>query len=274
MARFRSISAWLILLMAGSAHADVHPLLDEKVILLLGNFFSEGDFRGSLDGEVSGDHPEYDFETQFGLDSEENVPTAALLWRYTPKWSAQLQYFNPERTNTAVLQEDVEFGDVVFGQGTTISAKADVEILRIYFGREFSKRENMSYGIGAGIHWLDIDMSLTGNLIASGQQVINGTQRASASAPLPNVGAWYAWSPSPKWALFAGIDWISVSIDEYSGVLLNSVVGVNYQLSKHFGIGANYQVFRLAADIDKPSWHGDTKVSFDGAYLYLSINWN
>ena len=93
------------------------------------------------------------------------------------------------------------------------------------------------------------------------------------TAPLPNIGAWYAWSPSPEWLLSARTDWLAASIGDYSGGLLNMAVGVDYQLSKHLGIGAKYQLIRLSLDVDKPEWTGNVELEYQGAYIYLSANW-
>jgi hypothetical protein len=45
-------------------------------------------------------------------------------------------------------------------------------------------------------------------------------------------------------------------------------------LFKHLGIGAKYQTFRVNLDVDKPRWQGGVELEWEGAYLYLSGNWN
>ena len=274
MNRFTLNAALLVMCAVHAARADVHPNIASEFSLQVGTFFSEGDLSGSVDGNVMGENPEYDFDTQFGIAKDDNLVAAEFGWRFTPKWSAHLQYFSPDRSGTAVLEEDIEFGDVIFEQGSSVSASTGLEVLRLYFGREFSKREDMSYGIGVGLHRLEIDLSLTGNLISNGQPVINGTRSASLSAPLPNIGAWYAWSPSAKWELSARADWLSASIDEYDGSLWNGAIGANYQVFKHVGIGAKYQAFRLDLEVDKSAWNGNVELSYEGFFVYLSANWN
>jgi hypothetical protein len=270
----KTISGMLALFVACVAHADVHPFLSDKFIVQAGAFFSRADLNGSVDGATSGDNPEFDFEEQFGVSRSEDLAAAEFSWRFTPNWRMQLQYFEPGRSGTAVLEEDVEFGDVVFEQGSSVTAKSGFEILRLFFGRNFSKRDDMNYGVGAGLHRIAIDLSLTGNVIANGQQLINETRKAGATAPLPNVGAWYDWSPAPKWLLGARVDWLDASVGDYSGGLLNAAIGVNYQLFDHVGVGAKYQTFGIDVGVDKPSWQGDIDMQYEGAYIYVSANWN
>jgi hypothetical protein len=274
MNRARIISAVLALLGACFAHADVHPFLTDKFVLQAGAFLSKADLNGSVDGATSGDNPEIDFEEQFGLSGSEDLAAGEFAWRFTKNWWTQLQYFAPDRSATAVLEEDVAFGDAVFEQGSSITASTGFELLRLFFGRNFSKRGDMNYGVGAGLHRLDIELSLSGNVIVNGQPLIDATRVAGATAPLPNIGAWYDWSPSPKWLLGARVDWLDASVGDYSGGLLNAAIGVNYQLLEHVGVGAKYQTFGLDIGVDKPSWQGDLDMQYEGAYIYVSANWN
>ena len=274
MNRTGIISGVLAVLGTSVAQADVHPFLTDKYVFQAGAFFSHADLNGAVDSDTSGENPEIDFEEQFGISKSQDLAALEFFWRFTPKWSAQLQYFAPDRSATGVLGEDVAFGEAVFEQGSSVTASSGFELLRLFFGRNFSKHENMNYGVGAGLHRIDIELSVSGNAIVNGQPVFNETRAAGATAPLPNIGAWYDWSPSPKWLLGARVDWLDASFGDYSGGLLNAAIGVNYRLFEHVGIGAKYQVFGLDLEVDKPSWRGSVDVSFEGAYVYISANWN
>lgn len=264
----------LALACASLAEADTHPFLTDRFILQAGAFFSRSDLNGDVDGESSGDNPVIDFEEQFGISRNQDLAALEFIWRFTPKWSAQLQYFAPDRSASAVLDEDVAFGDAVFGQGSSVTASSGFDVLRLFFGRNFSKRENMNYGVGAGLHRIDMELSLSGDAIVNGQPVFNETRAAGGAAPLPNIGAWYDWSPSPKWVVGARVDWLDATVGDYSGGLLNSAIGFNYSLFEHVGIGAKYQVLALDLEVDKASWRGGVDVSYEGAYVYVSANWN
>ncbi|MCI0516306.1 MAG: hypothetical protein L0Y45_00570 [Woeseiaceae bacterium] len=274
MNRAGIISGALALLGTSVAQADVHPFLTDKYVFQAGAFFSRADLNGAVNSEISGDNPVIDFDKRFGISKSQDLAALEFFWRFTPRWSAQLQYFAPDRSATAVLDEDVAFGEAVFEQGSSVTASSGFELLRLFFGRNFSKRENMNYGVGAGLHRIDIDLSVSGNAIVNGEPVFNETRAAGATAPLPNIGAWYDWSPSPKWLVGARIDWLDASVGDYSGGLLNAAFGVNYRLFEHMGLGAKYQVFGLDLEVDKPSWRGNVDVSYEGAYVYVSANWN
>jgi hypothetical protein len=268
----------LLLFLATVVHAasdsPVHPFLTDKYILEFGAFLPKVELKGGVDGSAGEENPDFDFEEQFGLSDSDDLASADFGWRFYKKWSLHLQYFETGRSSTAVLQEDVVWGDATFEQGSSVTASSNIDILRLFFGREFSKKANVSYGFGAGLHRLGLRMSLSGDILVNGQTLVNETRAAGATAPLPDIGTWYYWSPSPKWMLGGRLDWLAASIGEYDGGLVDVAVGADYQISDHFGVGVKYQRFALDLDIDKPDWHGNVDISFSGAFIYLSANWN
>ena len=147
-------AALLAMAICGNARAETHPLLTSKFTVQGGTFLPRIDFRAGVDASASLENPDFDLEGQLGVSNKDTLISGNFDWRFTPKWSAHLQYFEVGRCGTAVLQEDVD-----------------------------------------------------------------------------------------------------------------------YQLSKHLGIGAKYQLIRLSLDIDKPEWTGNVELEYQGAYIYLSANW-
>ena len=96
---------------------------------------------------------------------------------------------------------------------------------------------------------------------------------ASKSQPLPNVGAWYNYSPARKWLLHGRVDWISASIGDYDGTLWNTSVGVNYQAFRHVGFDLIYQYFNLNLSVDTTDWRGEVDLRYSGPILGMTVNW-
>jgi len=255
------------------AQSDVHPYMKNGFIVQAGAFLPQLSLDVSVDGSLTGEHPPLDYEGAIGASSSDEIFAAELIWRFGEKWSLRTQYFSGGRTATKVLEEDVEWGDAVFQQGSFVSAGTDLDITRLFFARDFSKSPHHEFGIGLGLHYMGFDAFLTGDLIVNGELFSAETRAVSADAPLPNIGGWYAYSPSEKWVFDVRLDWLDATIGEYSGELINFAAGANYQLFKHVGLGVKYQTFSLKFDIDKTDWNGRLKLKYDGAYLYLSANW-
>ena len=247
----------------------MHPYLTDKFFVQAGVYYPTQDIKLRVNGSAGNENGEIDFDEQLKFSDADDIFVLEAMWRFGEKWSLRMQNFQENRRGAAVLEEDIEWGDEVIPAGSSASAGTDMKITRVFFGRAFDTDPRVEYGIGLGIHWLE-----TGAFI--GVEVIDVATEfstVSASGPLPNIGAWYYYSPSEKWYLGGRLDWMEISLGDYAGRLINFSAGTNYQLTKHFGLGMNYQVFSLAADVKNSDWRGRVELLYDGLYFNLSGNW-
>ncbi len=265
------LSVALLALPIGLANADdeVHPFIDSKYSIGVGAFFPSKDLKLRVDGSVAGPGREFDFNRATRLGDDDELFQAEFKWRYTQKWSMRLQHFTSENSGRAVLREDVTWQDQTILAGSNISAGSSFDLTRVFFGRSLDRRQNVDTGVGMGLHWLDIGAFIRAEI----NMTATDRSAATVSGPLPNIGAWYYYSPSAKWFIGGRFDWLEASVDKYDGGIVNMSAGVNYQLFENVGLGLNYQFIRLNVDIDNDRWRGSVDLDFDGAFVYLSANW-
>jgi hypothetical protein len=120
---------------------------------------------------------------------------------------------------------------------------------------------------------MSLDTYLEGEILINDGGTDFHRAEASASFPLPNIGAWYMYSWSPKWLFQINIDWLSATIGDYSGSLWDSSVGFNYQAFKNVGFGLHYAGFILDVDIDKGDWRGQVDFNQRGPMLSMTATW-
>lgn len=258
----------------GTAHAqDTHPLMSSKYWVNVGAYFAARDFKASADGTVSGDNNDLDFEREFALDDGPDLMIAEFGWQFGEKWGIGLQYFQSERDGQRTLERTLEWQDVTYEAGVSLRAETDLKIGRVVLSRNFWDGGNHSLRVSGGFHWLEIGASLAGEATLEDMSTGFRRESVSASAPIPNIGAWYRYSVSERWLLSARVDWLSASVDDYSGGIWNVNVGANLSFSDHFGAGLAYQFFELDGSVKNSDWRGDIKSSFSGPHLYLSAYW-
>jgi hypothetical protein len=258
------------LLLAQTAD-DQHPMLAAKFHAAAGGYFGSGDFVISADGSTPG--AGIDFGRELDADDSSTSPLGAIAWRFGEKWSLRLQGFRLEVEGGRELDHDVQFGDVTFLEGTNVSAGLDTSVLRAFLGRTFSTGTKHEFGAGFGLHWMQLDAFIAGEVFVNDQSPEFARESVDADLPLPNIGAWYWYAPSNRWLITSRLDWFSASVGDYSGSLWDVGVGAQYQISKHFGVGAEYSFFDLSGDIDQSSWRGEVEISTTGPSLYLTANW-
>lgn len=258
---------------AGAADWEENPILTDKYRLSLGSFFASVDSTLSINGTTDLFESDFDFDESFGLDDSQSKLSGTFYWRFGEKWSVAFQYFDQDVSSTAVLAEDVEWGDFVLEQGSNVSAGTFDEVYRVFFGRKFIDGDNYEFGAGLGIHYMKIGAFASGEFFLNGESTGFRRESVEAAAPLPNIGAWYYYAWSKRWAGHARLDWLSASFDEYSGSLVNAAVGINFQATRHFAIGLDYNYFDLNVDVESSSWNGSADLERAGPFLFLTATW-
>jgi hypothetical protein len=271
------ISAILLTsLSAGVANAQdsdsadkYHPFLSDTFHISLGAFRPKKDIALGLSNGS-------EFTQEIAKTETESTPAITFRWRYTKNWSLWGQYWDVGSEASAVLDEDIEFADGTLLAGSTISTKIETSVLRLFFGRSFFKKPQSEWGAGAGLHWMESKVSLRLDADTSPPNLdwnVNETRTAKAGVPLPNLGAWYMFSWSPKWVTTARLDWLDITVDEYSGTMFNASAGVNYQFSRHVGVGLAMNAFKLEAEQKEPGKNLKLESRQWGPFLSLTANW-
>ena len=250
---------------------DYHPFLSDKFNLEVGVFVPQINFTARIDGSFP--EEEIDFDEALNLDDNQSAGSINFRWRFGKKWSFWGQAWTTNNTGTAVLEEDVEWEDVVFKEGTFAKSGVDLDVVRAFFGREFNLGPQHELGVGLGLHLMNLDTYLEGEIIIDDETTDFQRVSASASFPLPNIGAWYMYSWSPKWMFQTRVDWLSASIGDYSGSLWDAQLGFNYQAFKNIGFGLYYKGFLLDVDVDKSDWHGNADLSQHGPLFTVTATW-
>jgi len=249
-----------------------HPYLTDKFFVDVGVYFPDRTLRISVDNQNGARNPPIDFNDEFGLTRSDETAAFNFGWRIGNHWKLAGQYFRSSDDVTATLDEEIEWDDGVVATGSDINAGQKFSLTRTLIGYEFNNSEKQTFGIGGGLHVIDISAYIEGDITVAGTPEFD-RRSVQATGILPNVGAWYRYSLSEKWVVTARFDWLSAEIGDYDGRLINASAGVNYQMFDHFGLGINYNYFEIDVGVNKEDWVGNAVTRYDGLYVYLSAYW-
>jgi hypothetical protein len=251
---------------------DFHPMLSTKFNIDIGVFWPQVDFNIQVDGSDPGEDIDLDQMLKFS-----NYQSSAALdfrWRYGEKWSLWGQAWSTNSSGKEVLDEDITWEDTTFKEGSLVRGSVGMDVVRVFTGREFfTKAPQHEFGAGLGLHWMSLGTFLEGEILTEDNDLTFERVSVNAEFPLPNIGAWYMYSWSPKWMLQTRIDWLSVNFGDYSGSLWDAQVGLNYQAFSNVGFGLYYKGFILDLDVDKGDWHGHTDFNQTGPMLTINASW-
>ena len=253
-----------------SPSKKIHPLLRDKFAFNTGLYFPSKNIKILADGSTN--NKEIEFDKVFGLKKKETTFAANFRWKFSKKWHLGVEYFGFKNNKSKTIDRELEWKDVIHPVGADITLDMKLNIYRVFFGRVLSRGTEHELGGGLGIHLVDIRTSLKGEVYIDEFNKKAEKNSINALAPLPNIGFWYIYAPTEKWALTARIDWFGIKIEEYAGILWNLAPGIKYQVFENIGASLNYRFFTTKFDIHQDRWHGGIKVNYRGPLVTVSAN--
>jgi hypothetical protein len=253
--------------------SDIHPSLTNKFSLDFGVYYPDRQVSISAGSTLGRDKEWVDYQGELNHETSDETFSMNFGWRFGERWQLSTQYFDSSGSKQAVLDEDVEFNDIIFKEGSSVTTGSHFSLVRMFFARDFAAADNQEFGVGAGIHFLELGASIQGEIITVAGENRFRRESVRVTAPLPNIGVWYTYSLSPKWAVKGRLDWISANIEPYDGRLINASLGANFQMLKNVGIGLSYNYFELDVKIRDTNWKGRAETKYEGFFAFLSINW-
>jgi len=277
---FKQIRLWLAVaafLPSGALLAqdyDWHPALSDTFTASLGAMRSADSFK--IQANAPGDPgDDIDFGDSLDVSKHSTFFNGQLRWKFghSKRWSLWGQYFSNDAKGGAELEEDLEWDGNTYLAGTYAEAGVKLAVTRVFLGYSFVKNERNDFGVGAGIHNLDIKAYIEGEILIQGDSTTNQRDEVRADQILPNIGAWYNFAPSKRWLLHGRVDWISANVGDYDGTLWNATAGVNFQAWRHVGLDLSWQYFNLNLNVDKTDWSGGVDMTYSGPVLALTFGW-
>jgi hypothetical protein len=269
--------ALLLLMVPGvllAQDSDYHPYISDRFTASLGAMRSSNSFNFESDG-IGDPGDDIDFDDSLNVSDSSTFINGSIKWKFgnEQKWALAAQYFSDDATGEAILTESIEWDDYTFEEGSFVGAGVKVAVTRLFIGRNFFQNEKSEFGIGIGLHNLDMSVYIEGEAVRDGAP--QGVKRLEVgdNQPLPNIGAWYNYSPAKKWLIHTRVDWISANIGDYDGTLWNASIGVAYQPWRHVGFDLYWQYFGIDLKVDKDDWKGGANMDYSGPVLGMTFSW-
>lgn len=245
-----------------------HPALTKKFLVSAGVFLPSKNIKVKANGST--ENEEIDFSKTFDFNDSEVTFAATAKWRFAKNWNMGVEYYSIKNGSTRSIEKDIEWNEYTFKAGLSVGAGFNLDLYRVFFGRNISTGPKHELGGGIGIHAMDITTYLEGEAYLNDLNTGFRRETITALAPLPNIGFWYFWAPNEKFLVTARVDWLSVKISNVNGLLWNLAPGIQYQLFKNVGVGASYRYFNLNIDIEDNKWDGGVGLSFHGPMFTLT----
>jgi hypothetical protein len=258
-----------VALAAGSAAPAAAQRFDDTVSLRVEAFFAGINSSARVGNAAGSRGTEIDFEDDLDLDASKTLPAFELGWRINDDWVVQGQYYSLSRRTDATLDREIEVGDTLYPVNGSVGAGFNSDVYRFTIGNLLIQRDQLEVGVGVGLHATDFAIFVEGEGAVSGQPARFRREGRSIFAPLPTIGAFGQWEPASRLTLSARVDWLSLTVDDYSGRLINAEAAVAYRLFRHLDAGLSYRHVDYRLRVKQTEWNGRVTYEFSGPALFL-----
>jgi hypothetical protein len=248
----------------------LNPSLHEQFTFQIGAYWADFD-KEKVSSRRSDGGPEIKIDLNtLGVDDDYTSPYFNFIWRPTKRIRTILSYFGTRNSGTRTIGRDLTYDGVTFPAGTSLHTEFEYDVYLANLGYSFVRTDQLTLGVGAGVHVVDIEVSFEGRGPRSGNQSAFLETSEDVLAPVPNLWAYGAYAFSPKLALLGDFGWLSMSYGKYDGRLLALSANLEYRFHKNFGIGAGYRILDLELDIEGSNFDHSYDLNLDGPFLYLA----
>ena len=271
----------LIVLLAGVltgnpalAQTSGHPLINSRFHIGIGGFFPTVSSKIRLDSDL-GLGTELDLEAQLGIEKSKNVVWANGRWNISRRNHLEFEWVQLNRSGSvAGITRPYEIGETVIQAGGQIDSVLDISLYRATYGFSLIRDERKDLQLQAGVHVADIEASLrlTGLLSINGsvfQQTVQG-EGGDIVAPLPHFGANFAYAFTDKLALYANVLGFALSVGNFKGSILETGGTLQYNFTRHLGLGAGVRFFRVDVEARDSGLTGEFMLDYLGPVVYAS----
>jgi hypothetical protein len=199
-----------------------------------------------LDSKSLGLGTTLNFEDDLGLSSSEAVPSFAFEWQIARKHRLAVRWQDITRDSSAQALTEIQWGDEIIPVEAAITLAFDMTQYYIDYSYYPWVKETWAAGFGLGIRWIDMYVEL----LWEEQTIGEGGDKIDAAAPLPYLYFEYRRMFSDNWRLVAGLGWLSLTFDDFSGGNYVGRASIEYLAGKRWSFGAAMNLANANVDID------------------------
>lgn len=245
-------------------------MAEHKFTIRTAAYFAKTDTQVSLQG--SGELGDLiDLETDLGLDARSALPDLDFYWRINDDWVLNAQFYALSRKASTMLDRELTIDDITYPVNAEVDARLTTRIYEASIGLLLLQRPKFEFGPTLGLHLTSFTFEAEGQGSVGGVSGTYSTRRRQIWAPLPTVGGFILWRPTEKLQLETRVDWLSLSIDEYRGAILNTEVGASYRIRPRINLGMLYRYVDYDLEVRRSKWTGEANYQFSGPAVFLDI---
>ena len=218
----------------------------------------------SANGQIG---TQIDLENDLNLEEKKSSSYFELSWKIKGPHALEVERFSLNRKGFETLTAEIRFGEEIYEAGATVSSYFNTDVTRISYAYIFKSANRFGLAVSAGLHITDMEVGI--DEIQPIVQSADDLAVAEVTAPLPVIGLSAGYNITDRLAIFGRAQIFRLEFNEYRGTLDHATIKLEYDLSKHFGLGLGYDLFDINVDAEKPAYTGSVRFRFHGPIIYV-----
>jgi hypothetical protein len=237
----------------------------ERASVYVGTFITNRNTSAQVNSDSGSAGSDVDLEDDLGLKASTSVGRAGGYVWLSRRNRIDLSYFDLSRSASRKIDKTINFDDKTFTVNTTVSTENHLTITKLDYTFAFLTRETWFVGFNAGLYVAKTGLSLS--------EPTHGTYDSQGlTAPLPVIGFRGDYAFSDKWTLRGNLQWFGITVDNFSGHLTDTYVGVDRSFGKRFAVGLAYDTVKMNVAATKPNFKGSLDWAYNGWLLYFKTD--
>jgi hypothetical protein len=245
------------------------PWFVERFRITVGGFVpvSNTNIQVGLKGNVAG--TEIDFEKDLGFDQSQFTFLSNLQWRISKRSRLNLYYYNIPRSSSHTINKEISFKGETYAINTLINSYFNTAIYQVSYGYAILSKPKYELGLMLGTHLVggEIGLSAVGTNINA-----SASERFGFTAPLPDLGIWGGYAFNKRFAINLDANYLSVSIDEYSGRIFAYNLLFIYRMLDRLDLSLGMSGLNCNLGIARDKADATIKWSYNGPSLGLTYS--
>ena len=201
-------------------------------------------------------------EDDLGLEDFELLPQVELTLLPGERHLLRLSAFAMHRSANKFIERQISFDNEDYVIGERVDSLLNLTMFGLTYGYRFVVHRRAELSATFGIQIADVEA----NAVVRSRVV---RESESGVAPLPLLGFEGRFDFTPRWAVEARAQYLTVNADQVNGSILDGRLALTWRLNPYLALGLGYRTFRIDVDSADEDTPGFVDLSIDGPLLFV-----
>lgn len=237
-------------------------VVEDRMRLEVNLFGASPSTKLRVDESLTQQGTQINAEDDLGLDDFQLLPQVEFTLLPGKHHLVRLSAFAMHRSADKRIEMPISFDNEDYLVDERVDSLLNMTLFGLTYGYRFVVHQRAEISATIGIQIADVEANAV---------VRNRVVRESESgvAPLPLIGVEGRFDFTPRWAVEARAQYLTVNVSDVDGSVLDARLALTWRLNPYLLMGLGYRTFQIDVDSHDEGTPGFVNLSVDGPLLFV-----